>query len=230
MRRQIAGLLWGEQRPPKPDLPPQVHDARTHALSALARYVGEIEYRILNPPGPPKAFRIPQDRIYIEWPEDWNETLLYPSIVFEPGPAQYLPRGLAPNTFEPKRLPHAPLPISPKLLVGTHEYEEKFVITIHASTREMRRSIASGIEHFLSAPIEQSPGIRLRLPDYHGTVASFQLEERTNPDDEESMKRRRRSRITCSMRVDVLREVNAQVLRPQVRVYTSDEAGPTPQT
>ncbi len=221
LRRALDGSLGGQERPPRPPPPLAPVDARQHALEALRDYLAEIRFRILDPPGEPRVFGLEPGRILTEYPENQDTAALFPRVVMLPGEAQYLPRGLSPIVFEHSRHRHG----RDTVLVCAHEYREEFRLEVWATTRAQRHALVAGIEQMISAPLQETPGLRLRLPRYHDAVANFQLERRANVGDEDAVRRRRKSDITLSLRVDVLRLVNARTMQPVVEVRVLEPGG-----
>jgi hypothetical protein len=226
LRRRLGGVLFGEQLPPRRPPPNVAEEARTYALEGLADYLREIVFQRITEGNATVPYQLPRDRVLVEWPENADNRALLPRVEFEPGLAEYLTVGTMPNVYEETWHRFG----RDTVLVGTHDYQERVTLGVWASTRFQRRMLCAGIEQMLSAVIEQAPGIRLKLPRYYDQVAIFQLLERMNVDDEDAARRRRRSHIVVELRVPLVRLVNAQQLTTLVTVYTSDEAGPVPQS
>lgn len=224
VRRWVAGRLLGEARPPRRPPPAPKLDARTIALKAFAEFLGEIQFTDTRAEGGDVPYRIPRDRILVDEPDDANTANVFPRLVLMPGEAQYLPFGTVPDYFEETRDLYG----LGTVVACAHEYEEMVALEVWATTRAQRRMLASGIEQILATPIEEAPWVRLNPPGLFGETASFRLVRRQNVDDEDAMRRRRKATLTIELRVNLVRLVNYQVLRPAAAGTASEFDKPVP--
>ena len=220
----LASILDGEKLgavfPPKdpPALPGE--DGRTHALRALRAYLQEITFQIPNPPGPPKPYRFPKDRIRLETDET-PKNLLFPSISVEEGEPELKPIGLTPSVDESSANVFAPN----TALVRSYEYTERITLNVWADTRSQRRAFAAGIEAMLS-PAEDVGGIRLRMPKYYGETVRFTPIASGRMDGEMAGDRRRRMTLVLMMEFNVVRLVNVATMKPSAIVVPTDPNAP----
>jgi hypothetical protein len=219
LRRALDGTPFSQVFPPK--CPPENPDAdgRTHALRALRAYIAEIVFQIPEPGKQPKCFQLEPERILIEWP-DSPTNLLFPRIEFNPGTGDYLPFGLTPVVFEQTRNRHG----EGTVLTCAHAYREPLEVQVWATTRQQRRALVAGLEAMFS-PLEETSGIRLRMPSFYGETVSFQPMRRMNVDDENAARRRRRADLTIEMEFNLVRLVNYVPLVPsgaQVEISVTD--------
>lgn len=215
------GAPLGEVFPPAPEIPPLAADARTHVLERFADYLHCIEFQVPDPPGV-KPYQIPRERILVEWPDDDQTAMKWPTLVFEPGHFEFLPKGLTPATDEASRDVHG----AGTVLVSAYEYRELVTLAIWASTRSQRRTMLAGIEWALT-PTEQFAGIRLRVPDYYGESAHFEAMEGQNIDVDDSMRRRRRTEMVFEMRFDIVRLVRMDEIQPSVEAAVFEQGDPS---
>lgn len=201
-------------------LPPLTMDARTHVLERFADYLHCIQFQV--PDGPEVTpYQIPRERILVEWPDDDQTVMKWPTLVFEPGRYELLPSGLTPRVNEASRDQHG----QGTVLVTSYEYRELVTLAVWASTRAQRRTMLAGIEWALT-PVEEIAGIRLRVPDYYDETVHFEAMEGQNIDVEDSMRRRRRSEMVFEMRFDLVNLVRMDDLEPSVEVATFEQSDP----
>ena len=218
-----TGPEWGRLVPPRPSIPPLCEDARTHVLERFADYLACICFQVPNPPGPNETYRIPRDRILVEWPDDDQTVMKFPTLTFEPGRFELLPKGLTPAADEASR----DLFGQGTCLVSSYEYVELVTLAVWSSTRAQRRTMLAGVEWALT-PTEAPAGIRLRVPAYYDETAHFEAREGQNIDVEDNMRRRRRSEMVFEMRFDLVRLVRVEAINVRVEVAAfeqSDEVG-----
>jgi hypothetical protein len=226
LRAALDGTPFNQKFPPAPPQKNPDVDGRTHALRVLRKYIEQIVFRIPDPPTQdeprkkPREFQFEESRILLEWPDN-PENLLFPRIEFNPGEGQYLPFGLTPAVFEETRDVIKPGTV----LTCANEYVENLQLQVHATRRQHRRAFVAGLEAMLSAPLEEVSGLRFKMPEYYGETVSFQLLGRSNRDDEDSAKNRRRADLTLEMRFNIVRLVNTVELVPsgaQTELTTTD--------
>lgn len=223
LARILRGTPFGAVFPPRPPPPNPSVDGRTHALRALRTYLREVTFQLPDPPHGTKSFRIEhsptQPRIHIGRP-DWAQELLLPSIVFTAGEQEYLPIGLTPQTFEDSRDRYG----AGTVLTCSYEYQEKVGVEVWASTKAQQRALLAGVEAALQ-PVEEFAGIRLVLPDFYAETARFTPLSRTNVDDDDAGRRRRRTDLVFEMNFNLVRLVRYVEVRPQA---TADVAPASP--
>jgi|TARA_Y100000034_G_C6876919_1_gene401209 hypothetical protein len=202
----------------RPDIPLPAIDARTHALRAFAAFIAALKYtRAGAVGGKDIQFKIAAKNVHIEQPDNVKD-LKFPSVVFLPGRGVYEPYGLGPaellddsyNVFAPETA-----------LMALSEYEETITLEIWGSKKGERRAVIAGLEVVLPSSEDTWP-LRLRLPSYYNTPATFSLEERMNIDDADAVRNRRRGHLYVNVSVCVVRLVNVNTLRPYVAVDSND--------
>ena len=222
--RRVGGALWGAVFPPRPAPPAPSEDARTHALRALRDYVAEIVFQVPEgKAGATAAYRVPKDRIFIEWPDDAATRQLMPSIEFLPGVAEHRFPGLTPTADE------STIDVfgAGTVLVPQYEHVERIQIEVRAVHRSQRRLLLAALEQALQ-PSEDLGELRL-LTEHYGQPVRFSSVERQNFDDEDSGRGRRRGTLTVEMGIDVCRLVRAVPIRSiavPADVVTSDQPLP----
>jgi hypothetical protein len=221
MSALVTGPEWGRLVPPKPQIPPLAEDARTHVLERFADYLACIAFQVPNPPGPNAAYQIPRDRILVEWPDDDQTAMKFPTLTFEPGRFELLPKGLTPAANEASRDRFGPGTV----LVSSYEYVELVTLAVWSSTRSQRRTMLAGIEWALT-PTEAPAGISIHVPSYYGEVAHFEAKEGQNIDVEDSMRRLRRSELVFEMSFDLVRLVRVDTIEPRVEVAVFEQSDP----
>ncbi len=213
----LVGTRWGAVSPPHRNPPrPLPVDGRTVALSLLRRYISDLTFfrhgaynQKLEKDGEPDGFSIPRERIFVEWPDD--ETLLQPpSITFlQEEDGKYPPIGLNFYVDEATVNKYG----QDTVVQWQSEYDETFVLEIHASSRAERRSIISGLEIAMN-PVEEYAGLRMIMRDYYGQPAVFSLDRRRLIDDASSSQNRREARMFINMRYTVCQLVSTVTMIP----------------
>jgi hypothetical protein len=179
----------------------------------LRDYISElIFFRAGDIGNPPIPFQIPKKNIHIEWPDN-VEDLVFPSLAFLPSKGMYDAIGLTSYIEEETRDVFAPGTV----LQWQSEYTETFQIEAWASKKAERRALIACLESDL-VPTEQMYGVRFTMPDYYNEQVCFTLMSRTNIDDADSAKNRRRARLDVEMRYTVVRLVNYSEFQPQTYV------------
>lgn len=220
----LQGTPFGRTYPARRDPAQPAVDGRTRCLRVLAEFLGEVTFfRPGDKGGPPVGYRVPGQNIHIEQPDSPVEGV-FPSIVFRPGPAQYLPIGMSPYLDESTR---------DQFGLGTclemlDEYNEQLVIEVWAAKKPERRSLMAALEDLLAAPVEEMYGCRFLVPDYFDRPVTFTLQSRDVPDDPDNVKNRRWGYVQLEMRFDRVRLVNVAPinLQTEVNVYPADAVPP----
>jgi hypothetical protein len=210
----LYGDAFGEVFPPKENPDFLTVDARTAAMRVLRRYISLLQFfRAGDIGGKPIPFRIPEEDIHIEWPDN-EVNLRYPSIVFlSQGRAQLAAIGLGTNLIEDSADRFA----SGTVLQVQNEYTENFAIEIHASKKPERRAILAGLEIALT-PTEQMYGIRFTVKEYYDQVCCFSLGEREIFDEADAALNRRRARLYVELRINTVALVNYRRVEPMMKV------------
>ena len=197
--------------PVQPALPPPAFDAREWAVGALASWISVLRFlRTGNVGGPAIPFRIQKARVHTDWP-DGVEDMKFPSIVFVPKPGSYV-RGLGGgNVMDDTQNIYAPKTV----VLSMGEYTEQITVEAWSSKKSERRAITAAIETAMMMN-ETTMALRLRLPDYFDSTATFSLEEQERVDDQDVARNRRRCRYPIQLTVPVLRLVHSVTLQPYV--------------
>lgn len=221
--KTIGGRLWGDVRPRAPAPPPPGVDARQHAVHALMDYLATVEFTLdQGDESPSRSFRIKRANLLDEWPDDPKD-LVFPTIVALPGEVVLTGRGFANDLDEQTRDLFGP----GTCVLPLHEHQEKFVLEVWATTRFQRAAIVAGLEGAFD-PAEEYSGLRLALPGYFGQVARFTLDSNQRQDDPDSARRRRNSRLTVRLEVDVVRLVRVVELKASARATVVPRSKPLP--
>ena len=175
-------------------------DARTHALRRLAQWFSSLRYmRTMGPGQPAQEFAIEPERVFIEQP-DSVENLAMPAIGIIPGRGQYLVRGLGGADVDDSTYgiagPHT-------ALMTPYDYQEPITVEGWGSKISERRSIIAAIEVAMGSYVG-STDLRLVLPEYFNSIATFTLNEREKVDDIEIVRGRRRVHLFIQMTVPVV--------------------------
>lgn len=205
--------------PGRPAVPSPAVDARTHAMRAFQRFLSTLRFfRAGNVGGDPTCFQVPEADIFIEMPDN-VEDLRFPSLAFLPSRANYDSYGLGPAQMMEDTLDvYGP----GTTLVQQAEYSETFAVEVWASKKAERRALLAGIETALMS-FDDSWALRMRLPDYYDRTAVFALSQREVFDDPDVVRNRRRGHLYVELRVDVVRLVNANELRPYLFTTVDDD-------
>lgn len=180
-----------------PPIPLPDKDARTHALSVLARWFSALEYRrTMAPSAPTEAFYVPPERVFIEQPDN-VEGLQFPAICILPGRGQYQTRGI--GGAEPDE---EVVTVDGLSVLVPYDYTELITVEVWGSKIAERRAMVAAIEA-VAGSYEGSTDLRLVMHDYFGLVATFSLMERENLEDVETPRGRRRAHLYFQMMVPV---------------------------
>lgn len=206
--------------PERAEPTPPTFDSRDAALRVLRLFLSTLRFmRAGNKGGEPIPFRIPIENILTEWPDNVKDLKL-PSLVFLPSAGSYDQIGLGPAALQEETIDvYGP----GTGVLHTADWIETFTIEAWASKVPERRAIALAVE---SALLSAADGrrIRFRLPDHYGIVAAFSLEGRTNIDDADAVRNRRRAHVTVQLEVPVVKLVNLNDLKPQVRLEVCEQS------
>lgn len=210
----LVGTPFAAVWPPKSDLDLPAVDGRTAALRTLRRYISELTFHLPGPKGSGRTerFRIPVEKVHVEQP-DKEVKLAPPSVVFLPGPIEYLPIGLATALDESSKDRHG----AGTALQIQAEYRELVTVEFWALDKPHRRAMLAGIESAFS-PTEQMYGLRLRMPDYYDQSVCFTLDGGMRPDDPDNVRNRRWGYGTFEVRFDVVRLVRVGTVVPTLEV------------
>jgi len=207
---------------PPPSAPLPNIDARTHALRRFAQWLSSLRYmRTMAPGQPAQEFAIEPERVFIEQP-DSVENLAMPAIGIIPGRGQYLVRGLGGADVDDSTYgiagPHT-------ALMTLYDYQEPITVEGWGSKISERRSIIAAIEVAMGSYVG-STDLRLVLPEYFDSVATFTLNERENVDDIEIVRGRRRVHLFIQMTVPVVAVAKATpMLGPYVQATVTEANG-----
>lgn len=210
LRSLIQGDPWGRGWPAKQNPPPLAVDGRTVALKLLRRYLSELSfYRtgalgVDGKFGAAVPFKIPKESIHIGWP-DYEQEMQFPSVVLLHQPGNYNAIGLNNYVQEETHNRYAPNTV----VQWMSEYQENVILEIWANKRAELRSLLAGIEVALS-PTETMYGLRFRMPDYYDQLVCFTPGPRTEFDEPDSARNRRRARIEVEMRYTVVALVGVE--------------------
>lgn len=194
----------GVTYPPRAMPPLPTHDARSRALERLKEFLSRVTFRRPMASGqPPEAFRVPAQQIHTYQPDDIVPATV-PSIAFVPGLGATVPIGLGPAVSVDDT---EDVYGEGTVLYTMGDHEETFVIDILAAKHAVRRAIVAGLEVVMGQG-EESPALRLSLPDYYDRVATFLLGDVEYVDDGEVVKNRRRARVMCGLSVPKVLLVN----------------------
>ena len=186
-------------------------DARRHALDALALFLSSVDFA---QPGQPGTFRVPAERVYVEWPTAGTEVKL---------PA-FGTSGFGQATQDPPWL-GAPIVLEDTFnaygrgtalaWVGVHA--EALVLEAWCRTVPERDSVHAGLKLVFRAS-EGRGSVLLPLPCYFDRVAMFTLRGTTMIDEPEAVATGRR-RLLCALDLWVpeVALIDAGTLRPIVR-------------
>ena len=218
IRKLLVGDPFGDVYPERLQPVVSVLDGRTVAMRILADYMSELTfYRSGGVGKMPVPFQIARKNIHVEAFPDYEEDLVFPSIAFLPGRGEYVPIGLTAFIEEASRDVYAP----GTALQWMSEYTETFTIELWASQKPERRALVAGLEQAL-VPTAQLFGIRFQMPDYYQQLVCFTLNGRTNIDDNDSAKNRRRAHMEVEIRYNVVALVNVSELNPLPVIDTKD--------
>jgi hypothetical protein len=221
IRSLLFGLPFGTVFPPSADPPSPVVDGRTAALRILKEYISELTFLRDGGQGPGVSFKVKDTAIFIDsYPDAVTEGQL-PSIAFVPGRAEYVALGLGNFIEEASQDVYG----AGTVVQWQAEYTENMTLEIWAGSRAERRAILVGLESALS-PTETMYGIRFSMPDYFNQLVCFSLGARTNIDDAEASKNRRKARMEIEMRFNVIALVNYSAMIPRAVVETQDPGFP----
>jgi hypothetical protein len=223
LRALLVGPIFGDLFPQQPDPPPRPRpvDARTGALRALKIYLEGIVFYCVNKDGEPAIpFQILEENILIKPPEG-EHVQKYPSIVVVGGEANYEAASFTPVVFEETWGQYAP----GTALVRQSTYAENLVLDLWASTEPELRALIEGLETAFS-PIDGRSGLLLYCADYYGLTGRFLLTGRTNTNDTDAARNRRRSQLKVTLDIDVVRLTRFAQLSPEATL----SVGYDPQT
>lgn len=204
-----ADAEHGDVRPLMEALPMPTQDARSVALGALAGWISTLRFlRAGNIGGPPIPFRLPKQRVHQEQPDD-AEQLRFPCAVFVPQRGLYVSGIGGGDVDDATRDVWAP----DSVVLGLGEYTESVAIELWASKKAERRALIAGLETAMQTA-ESTQMLRLRLPGYFNTTATFALSDQERIDEPDAVRNRRRARLYVTLSVPVLRLVHVVTLRP----------------
>lgn len=209
---RILGGLTDDVHTGAPPLRPCDVEGRTAALDALFAYLTEITfYRSAGAGNPPTPFRLDRTQCHIEWPENVDD-LHFPSIGVASGESSMDPIGLAPVIDDSS---------VDVFGVGTAlwrlwDYREVLVLEVWASSRAERRALVDGLQQALS-PSDNVSNLRLILPRYYNTRATYTLEG-VQRADEMAAKNRRLAKLRVELRYDVVRHARYAPFHPETFV------------
>lgn len=210
----LLGRWFGEVYPsaePRP-LPPAT--ARDHALRRLRDFLALCVFsRKGDMGGPPIAFQIPKDRIFVEQPDD-PQRLDFPSIGMLPGLGSTDTGNLGPTDLIEESKDVYGLGTA---LLDQGWYAETFTIECWTNHPAEREAVLGGIEAALRMS-DRSSALALTLPGYYGRIAQFSLESAQHVDDPAVIQGRRRGQIQVALGVQPVLLVNAVTLEPHVTV------------
>jgi hypothetical protein len=229
-RPEVRALLaqdpFGEDVfPRRENLLPLSKDGRTVALETLRMYLADLTFR--RPGGrdkqskatlPPIEFKIPESRIYVEWPDDEVELELPAIALLGEAQADYDSIGLTNYVDESSYGKYSPGTV----VTWMGEYVENFALEIWAETRQQRRAMLVGIEQALS-PFQQMAGLRFRMPDYYDQLCCFALQSRQIMDDEDAAQVRRKAKMVIELRYNCVAAVNVEPMTPTVAIEVDVE-------
>lgn len=199
--------------PPRKRQPFPDKDARTLALETFADFLSTLVFRRTGDKGgKPVPFRIRREDIHVEQPDHVRD-LKFPSIAFMPGQGQYIEFGLGEahildDTFD--------LYAPGTVVIEPAEYEEQFVLEVTGAKSAERRAVVAGIEAAMLSR-QHSYALRLRLPNYFNSTATFALESRLLVESE-AQRNRRVAQMTVTLGVCMAQLINATELQPFVSV------------
>lgn len=210
LRDRVVGNPWGDVYPRRDEPYAPTHDGRTAGLRVLRKYLSELTFYRPGAEGcPPIAFKIPEERIFDEWPEDESKLIMPSLAILAQGPVPLVAVGLNTNVDEDSADVHAPGTV----VVILGEHDEDLSLELWSDSKPERRAVLAGIELAL-APLEQMSGIRFRCPDYLGQLVVFAQQSKEYVDDDMAVLARRKGKIVVNMRINVVRLVNVSTLNP----------------
>ena len=213
-RKLIRGWVFGEVWPPPDPRPMPTFDARSRALERLAEFFSLIDFcRTGDEQHPEVTYRIPKERIFIEQPDE-PERLAYPSLAFLPGRGSHEKYRLGP----PPILPHTwDRWGAGTALVSLGEYSETFQIESWGSHPAERRSLLAGVEQAMRLS-QESAALKLSVPQYWDSVASFLLLDSQYVDDPDIIRGRRRGQVFVELRIQEIALVDVKTMQPRLNI------------
>lgn len=209
--RTPFGNVW----PPKANPSSAAEDGRTVGLFLFSTYLSELTFRRKGEKmpdgsnGPPIEFSIPEERIFVEWPDNEEQVELPAMVFLSVGPAQYDALGLNNYVDESTRDKFG----KGTVVMWQNEHTENVVLECWCDKKPVRRAIVAGLEVALS-PTEQMYGLRFKMKDYFDQSVCFSLQSKELIDDPDASRNRRRVRFTIEMRFNVVALINYVQLTP----------------
>lgn len=182
-------------------------DAHTALARGLADYLGQQSVEI--------GGRRLQLTTYSQWAEP-EDNARYPALAVGGGQGTYV-RGFTPDGFETLE--------GDLRLYAITEFTQRLVLEMWANDPRERSYLVAMVEEALS-PVTWMYGLRLALPYYHGSTATYELVNSAYLDStDDSMARFRKAQFEVEASITVYRLVKLPSLREtRVRLDVSDPA------
>lgn len=179
-------------------------DVSTALARGLAEYLGQQSIEV--------GGRRLDLAAYSTWAEP-EQNVSYPAIAVAPGAGRY-DRSISPITLIEQ--------VDDDLrLVAFTEYEQDLTLELWATDPRERTYLCAMIEEAMS-PTEWMYGLRLVLPFYHSTTATYELKNCTYLDNaEDAMAKYRKAQFTVTATVTVYRLLSLPDSRPVFRLDVS---------
>lgn len=158
----VGGVVGTPNGGPRIDVQP----GREESLEALGAYLLTATFLRQNEGGVPIAFKL--EAFSAEQPTSSTD-LLFPSIGILPGKGEKIPTGLTPYIEETTRDLFG---VGTVLRSLATDYREVLQLEVWAASRAERRAILAGLDALFS-PTEDVYGLRLRIPAFFNSVATF---------------------------------------------------------
>lgn len=218
---RLAGSFIGGQVP----LPSLDVDGRTVALETLRTFVSLLDFTRTGPSRttpngarpPGSIYRIPRESIFPEQPDE-PVNLKMPAIGTIPNEGVEETYALGPPEYLECTKDKYGLGTA---VVQIGEYTEELNFEIWAESPAQRRSVIVGMQDAFTC-CEQSGTLRLKLPDYFDSVATFELRGTKRIDDFDGVRNRRRAHMRVGLTVPRLRLARYTLFKPSVQLIVTE--------
>ena len=188
--------------PPRSDAPnlPDL-GAREHALRRFLDFLAALPF-MRTMAGPPQAFVVPRDQMFVNMPDAESGAPVgqkLPTIAFTTSTADKILDGWLGPAILIDGTEDLFAPGTALFWVGGHT--EPLVLEVVASSRAVRRSIVEGISQVLRSS-DDTGSLRLSLPDYFNSTATFTLMDVTYFEEPDAVRNRRKAHLTIQLYVD----------------------------
>ncbi len=172
-------------------------DGRHHALERLAQFIRLVTFRRTAGTGEPEAkpFRLKGEQVTVGRPDDKGGEADLPAIAILPGTGTHDSLGLGiPELIDETFGLYG----DGTAVVKIGEYIETITLEVVAAKRAERRAIVAGLEVIFRMVADQG-SLLLKLPEYFGAVADFNLETSSYVEDNYASQNRRVARLSVTL-------------------------------